>query len=256
MGKLRRYLFVLAVSACVGLIAGEVRAAPISMTIDVTGGSIPVDVFATPGATTYTVDAAGLLGLNAALAALGSEYRFISLGGSSNFPGDATQGQLVVTGEIHSVGTAGADSFLKLTEVETSFTSPTGASGTLRSSSTGNFTNQPAGGGQTAQSMFNATATPTYTVLSTGPAVNPGINGGPVSVGVAPVSTLYTLTNMITFGLAHPAATAPDIVDSFGVTATVTANAVPEPASLITMLTAFPLPLVVVGLLRRRRAVA
>jgi len=254
MGKLRRCLFALAVSAFVGLIAGEVRAAPISMTIDVTGGTIPVDVFAVSTPTTYTVDAARLLSINAALAALGSEYRFISLGGSSNFPGDATQGQLVVTGEIHSVGTAGTDAFLKLTETETSFPSPPGASGTLRSSSTGNFPNEPAGG-HTAVSMFNAISTPTYTVLSTGTPANPGINGGPVSVAGAPVSTLYTLTNMATFGLAHPAATAPDIVDSFGVTATVSA-AVPEPASLITMLTAFPLPLVVVGLLRRRRAVA
>jgi len=255
MGKLRRCLFALAVSAFVGLIAGEVRAAPISMNIDVTAGSFLVDLVATTTPTTYTVDAAGLLAVNAFLAANGSQYQFISLGGSSNFPGDATQGQLVVTGEIHSVGSAGADSFLKLTETETSFTSPTGASGTLRSSSSANFTNQPAGGGHSASSLFNAIPTPTYTVLSTGTDVNPGINGGPVSVGVAPVSTLYTLTNIATFGLSKPAATAPDIVDSFGVTATVTA-AVPEPASLITMLTAFPLPLVVVGLLRRRRAVA
>jgi hypothetical protein len=40
--------------------------------------------------------------------------------------------------------------------------------------------------------------------------------------------------------------------DQFAVAATL--SAVPEPASLILMLTGLPLPLVVVGLLRRRAA--
>jgi len=253
MVKLRRGLFSLAVIALVGIMAGEARSAPISMTIDVTGGSILVDLVATSTPTTYVVDQPGLDSINSSLAALGSEYRFIALGGSSNFPGDATQGQLVLTGEIHSVGTAGADSFLKITETETEFTSPTGPSGTLNSSSTGNFTNQPAGGGHTALSMFNATTAGPYSVLSAATTPNPA--GGMTSVGVAPVSTLYTLTNVATFGLAHPGATSPDIVDSFGVTATIAA--VPEPSSSVMLLMGLPVPLVLAGLLRRyRRATA
>jgi len=251
MVKLRRGLFSLAVIALVGIMAGEARSAPISMTIDVTGGSILVDLVATSTPNSYNVDAAGLASINSSLAALGSQYQFLGLSGSSNFPGDATQGQLVLTGEIHSVGTAGADSFLKITETETEFTSPTGPSGTLNSSSTGNFTNQPAGGGHSALSMFNSTTAGPYSVLSATTDPNPA--GGMASVGVAPVSTLYTLTNVATFGLAHPGATSPDIVDSFGVTATITANVIPEPASIVMFLTGMPLPLVVVGLLRRRR---
>jgi len=251
MVKLRRSLFSLAMIALVGIMAGEARSAPISMTIDVTGGSILVDLVATSTPNSYNVDAAGLASINSSLAALGSQYQFLGLSGSSNFPGDATQGQLVLTGEIHSVGTAGSDSFLKITETETDFTSPTGPSGTLNSSSTGNFTNQPAGGGHTALSMFNSTTAGPYSVLSATTDPNPG--GGMASAGVAPVSTLYTLTNVATFGLAHPGATSPDIVDSFGVTATITATAIPEPASLVMFLTGMPLPLVVVGLLRRRR---
>jgi len=255
MPKHRRLFWSLALSALIGLMASEARAETITMTLTVGGGpSFVVDAVAVVGATTYNVDSTGIAAINSFLATNGSEYRFVSLGGSSNFPGDPTQGQLVATGEIHSVGTAGANAVLSLSESEAGFTSPTGPSGTLMSSSTGNFTNQPAGGGHTASSSFNAIVTPTYSVLST--TTNPNGAAGAASVGVAPVPTLYKLDNAITFGLAHPASTGPDIVDSFGVTATIRANAVPEPASLVTMLTGLPLPLVVVGLLRRRRAMA
>jgi len=247
----RRLLLSLALSALVGLIGTSgVRAETISMTISLGGGAtFLVDAVATATATTYSVDAPGLAAINAFLTTNGSEYQFVGLGGSSNFPGNSTQGNLVATGEIHSSVGGGADAVLKLTETEADFTAPTGLSGTLLSSSTGNFTNQPAGGGHTASSAFNATSTPTYSVLSSGTPVNG--EAGAASVGVSPVSTLYTLTNVATFGLAT--ATTNDVVDSFGVTATITAQAVPEPVSLVTMLTGIPLPLVVLGLLRRRR---
>jgi hypothetical protein len=222
------------------------------MTISLGGGATKdVDLVATPGATTYAVDAPALASINSFLSLNGSAYQFLSLGGSSNFllPGNATQGQLVVTGEIHSVVGGGSDTVLKLTELEHDFTSPTGPSGTLMSSSTGNFTNQPLGKGHTASSAFNATSTLPlpYSVLSSGTTVN-GENGGGSAL-IAPVSTLYTLTNVITFGLSLAGTN--DIVDSFGVTATI--STVPEPASLVTMLMGIPLPLVVLGLLRRRR---
>jgi len=254
MLKHRRLLLSLALSALVGLTAtGGARAETISMTISLGGGAtFLVDAVATATATTYSVDAPGLAAINSFLTTNGSEYQFVGLGGSSNFPGNSVQGNLVVTGEIHSAVGGGADTVLKLTETEADFTSPTGPTGTLMSSSTGNFTNQPAGGGHTASSAFNATSTPTYSVLSTGLAVNPGVNGGPVSTGIGPpVPTLYTLTNVITFGLTPSSGS--DVTDSFGVTATITAASVPEPAALVTMLMGIPLPLVVLGLLRRRR---
>jgi len=251
MRRHQRLMLSLALSFLVGVIATEAQAAPITMTIDVTGGSFLVDLVATSTPTTYNVDAPGLAALNAFLLGAGSEYQFVSLGGSSNFPGNASLGNLVLTGEIHSAVGGGPDSFLKITESEDSFTSPTGPSGTLDSSSTGNFTLQPAGGGHTASSAFNATSTPSYAVLSSGVAVNG--QAGAASVGVAPVSTLYTLTNVITFGLA--AAGANDVIDSFGVTATITA--VPEPSSSVMLLMGLPVPLVLAGLLRRyRRATA
>jgi hypothetical protein len=46
-------------------------------------------------------------------------------------------------------------------------------------------------------------------------------------------------------------------VDSFGVTATITAQStVPEPVSFVIMLLGIPMPIVAVALLRRRRAAA
>jgi hypothetical protein len=253
--------------------ASESRAETISMTLSVGGGpSLVVDVVpgVTATATSYNVDGTagpgnypGTLALgtiNAFLAAAGSEYQFISLGGSSNFPGSPLPANLTVTGEIHAVGANGTNAGLTLTETESGFTNPPpGATATLRSSSTGNFTNQPAGGGHEASSSINTTSTPSYTVLSTGPGVNPGVSTGPTSAPITSVPTLYTLTNVISWGvsapgLAHPGAGGPDVVDQFGVTSQV--SAVPEPASVVTMLMGTPLPLAVLWLLRRRRSLA
>lgn len=250
MRQHRSLLFGLAMCALVGLAGSEARAESISMEIEISGGvTFDVDVVATAGATTYSVDDTGLAAINGFLSAGGSQYQVIALGGSSNFPGSSTQGQLVLTAEVHSVVGGGSDAFLKITESEADFTSPTGISGVLTSSSAGNLTNQPAGGGYTASSAFNATSTSTYSVLSASTDANPA--GGSATAGVAPVSTLYTLTNVATFGLA--AATTNDIVVSFGVTATIGQVVVPEPASIVMFLSGMPLPLMIVGLLRRRR---
>jgi len=251
MSKKCGLFFVLALSALLGFTPSEARAELISMTITTSSTTIDVDIFAVQTGTTYTVDAAGIDTINGLLFAAGSCYQFITLGGSSNFPGDATQGQLTITGEIHAVSTAGTDTVLSIEETEDNFTSPTGAAGLLSSSSTGLFTNQPAGGGHTASSSFNTTDTATYSVLSTTTLPNP--QGGSASAVVSPVSTLYELDNKINFSLLCPPAGANDVVDQFGVVGTIMPTAVPEPASMVLMLTSMPLPLVVLGLLRRRR---
>jgi hypothetical protein len=244
-GHLRHFL---GLALLLSLMAGTTRAELITMTLTDSSGSFSVDIFATPGATTYNVDSFGLFEINSVLAAQGSEYQFFSLGGSSNFPGNTIQGNLVITGEVHSVVGGGSDSFLQITESESGFTSPTGTSGTLMSASTGDFTNELAGVGHSAQSLFNSTATPVYSVFSSGVIVNPEGNNG--NATIIPVSAPYTLTNTVTFDLS-PAGTN-DVIDSFGVTATVTANGVvPEPTSLVMLLMGAGAPLVVVGITRR-----
>jgi hypothetical protein len=209
----------------------------------------------------------GALGtINSFLAAAGSQYQFTELGGASNFPGSPLPANMTLGGEIHSVGANGPNKVLVLTETESGFTSPPpGTGSTLSSSSSGNFSNQSAGGGHEVFSSLSATPppptfpTPSYTVLSTGTGVNSGVTTGPKSAGVASIPTLYTLTNVISWGVSapgldHPSAAGPDVIDTFGVTAQVAA--IPEPASLVMMLMGIPLPLVVFCMLRRRRALA
>jgi hypothetical protein len=273
MPKHRGLFWSLALTALLSLTASQARAELISMTLIVgTGGgavTIPVDPFAVVTPTSYTVNSVGLTALNALLAAAGSQYQFATamgaettLGGSSNFglPSSAISGQLSVTGELHALGSGtGTNDKLTLIEVESGWTSPTGPIGILRSSAGANFTNQPSGGGIVSHSEFNAQSTPSYTVLSTSILPNPGDNKGPTSNGIAPVSTLFTLRNFVTWGIDAPGLTKPgpggDVVNGFSQSATI-AVLVPEPASLVTMLLGVPFPLVVFGLLRRRRAAA
>jgi len=252
MKRHRGLLLALALSAVMGLSASPAQAELISITVSITGGpSLNVDALATPGATTYNVDSPGLTTLNLFLKNHGSEYTFAGLSGSSNYTGGSADGQLQLNGLVSSIRSG--NSGLTITETEGGFTSPTGASGTLLSSSSATFTGQAAGAGQMASSAFNSTSTPTYSVLST--TTDPNSPGGGSSAAVAPVPTLYTLTNVLTLGLSHGSTNSP-VSDSFGVSATISAVSVPEPGSLVTMLIGMPLPLVVLGLLRRRRAAA
>jgi hypothetical protein len=256
MKRHRGVILGLALSALMGLWSSQAQAESITMTIQVGAGPV-VDLATFGGVGTaqgYTMDAAAITSLNLFLSTSGSQYQFsttgaTTLGGTSNHPGSDAQGQLTLGGTILSVGPG--EPSLTLTETEDMFTSPTGPAGTLMSSSTGNFSGQPSGGGHSAESSFNSTTAGPFSVLSSGTSPNP--QGGMASVGLAPVSTLYTLTNTIVFGLAA-GTTANPIVDGFSVIATV--QAVPEPASLVMMLTGNPIPLVVLGMLRRRQASA
>jgi hypothetical protein len=255
--KKHRGLFLgLAVAALMSLPAGQARAEAITMSISIAGGPlIDLSTFGGVGTSNgYTMNDAAITALNAALTTAGSEYQFSTtgatvLGGTSNFPG-SSQGQLTLSGTILSVGSG--DARLTIVESESAFTSPTGPAGTLNSSSTGNFDNQPAGPGHTASSAFNTTSTPTYTVSSLTSGTNPG-TGGMASAPLSSVPTLYTLTNTISFGLVAGSVGSP-VVDGFSVIATV--SAIPEPTSLVMMLTGMPVPLVLLGILRRRRASA
>jgi len=257
--------------------ASECRAETISMTISVTGAApLVLDGLAgvTPGATSYNVSGTAGPGnypgtgaftaINGYLAASGSVYQLTALAGGSNFPGSPLPASLSLTGDIHAVATGGSVFGLTITETESGFTNPPpGTPATLFSSTVGNFNNQPPGGGHDSFSMLNAVKTPTSAHFSTSAGPNPGNLTPQTSVPIPSVPTLYTLTNVITWGapggtppLAKPAAGGADVTEtSFGVVAAV--GVIPEPSSLVVFLTGMPLPLAVVfGLLRRRRGMA
>jgi hypothetical protein len=255
--------FCLALGALLGLSAGQAQAETISMSISVGGGAF-VDLSTFGGVGTaqgYAMDASALGALDTFLAG-NSIYQFsttgaTTLGGTSNFPG-STQGQLNLTGTIFSVrGTDATHSAsVVLVETEASFTAPTGQHGTLTSSSAGNFINQPAGAGHTAQSVLNATTAGPYDVSSSATGGNVGM-GGMNATLPSPTPSVYTLTNQITFALAG-GSTATPVTDAFSVNAlvTTTGGVIPEPASWVLMLTGIPIPLVLIGMLRRRQASA
>jgi hypothetical protein len=259
----RRQFGMAALGVAVALLlagAGQARAEVISMTLTLGTGpgafKIDVDPFATATATSYSVH--DLAALNTVLRQDGSLWTFTSLGGSSNFPGSGTMGQLILNGTVNGGGVGGPRSALTITETEAGFAQPTSPlGGTLMSSSSASFFAQPAGDGQAVQSLFNTTPTPLYTVLSTGTADNPGTNTGPQSVGVGPpLLAPYTLENVLSFGVSTPGLDARGN-DTFGVTATLTATptAVPEPASL-TLLSLGAVGLLGYGWRRRKRATA
>jgi len=78
--------------------------------------------------------------------------------------------------------------------------------------------------------------------------------GNSSSAAIAAFVTPYSMTNTLAIGLTASATA--NVTDQFGLSGTVTASAIPEPASIVMMLTSMPIPLAIVGFLRRRRRAA
>jgi hypothetical protein len=236
-------LWGLALTALMGLTASPARAELISITVGITGGpALTTDAWATVTATSYDViGPAGITALNSFLATNGSAYQFVSLSGSSDWSGDAQRGQLVLGSEVRTGLTSGTNTGLTITETEAGFLGPssTTRAGILRSSASA--TNQPAGDRTEARSQFDSLIVPFNPLYPV-----PGSALFPVG---PPIPTLYPLTNVLVLGL--PKGTTANPIDvTFGVTATI--SVVPEPSSLVLLVTA--LPLVAYAWRRRRPA--
>jgi hypothetical protein len=142
---------------------------------------------------------------------------------------------------------------------------PPAASGaTLATSNSGSYTFTTAGNTQATDSYYSPTNKANDTTDGhAGPAFITGgipVAGSSNASGSSPTATTlitpyvipYALTNVITIDITgnKPNATT---LEAASVT---TITTVPEPASLVVFLTGIPLPLVIVGLLRRRRRAA
>jgi hypothetical protein len=219
------------------------------MTIQTSTVSIDVDMVATIQPNFYVVDQNGISSINAALAAANSEYQFLSIDGSSAYPGGTVGGNMGVEGDIQSVVGGGSDTFLSLTESQTTtFQNQSIGFGPFSSFSYGYFTNQAPGGGHTASSTFNGIPTPTYSVLSARTDFNLAFTN--VSVGYINTTFLFTMTNTITFDLSS--ASADNVDDTFHVLGTLGAIPVPEPGSFVLLL--IGAPAMAIFQLRRRTA--
>lgn len=258
MRKHRAIALVLGLAALCGLLASEARAAAtISMTITLgNGDTIDVDTFRTGGsATDYGV--VNLALLNSTLASDGSAYTFTAFGGGSNNAGTSTQGQLTMTGGIEILSTnTNTDTALTINETEGSFTAPSGKTGTLQSASSATFANQAAGPGQTATSDYNTITTSPYSVNSKGVNDTSG-EGNQTSTSIPAWVTPYSLSNSLSFSLVPQ--TGLDVTDQYGLTATVNTlaiAAVPEPSSVVLVLSSMPVGIGLAGYLRRRQRAA
>ncbi len=226
-----------------GFMANRAEAGSITLSIDLDGTVLVSAVSSSPNRT-VSFDAPDIAAANADLAAAGSAYHLSGLSANSNYTGGAT-GFLQITGQV-AIGVAGNTSLtLSLDATQSGFLAPTGPSGTATTSSSADY----AGG---------ATGTSTYTGDFQGTALSPPIvlsgtgSSTTTPVGIGPVASGYSLSShyVLNLGDVHTA--------SVGVTGstTVMTSSVPEPASVVMLLTGLPVPLVFMGLLRRRKAKA
>jgi len=247
--------------AVIGLSANQARAGDLMLVVHVGASTLTIDStggpFTLPGSDEQhlLVDTAAL---NAALIGLGSQITFASLGAGSNWtgssgPAGATLSQTdqaqILTSTPGGITTVTVDAFLD------GYTSPSGTTGTLQHSGTANFTNAATGDSSSSWSNYNGTVTtplpapPGQVFTSTG--LNLNSHSGDVSTGIPAFVTPFSLFNTVTISLTpNAAATVEDLAT---ISTKVNASAIPEPTSIVVMLTSMPLPLIVLGMLRRRR---
>ena len=177
---------------------------------------------------------------------------------------DATVGFTMSYTAGPKAGTVSTDHYVITVQTthDTYILPPAAAKATLATSTSGSYTFTTAGNTQKSDSYYSGTNTAND---KTGPHAGPApITGGiPVagssnasghsdtlSTAVSPYLIPYALTNVITIDITG---NSPNATGLSAASVTTLASAVPEPASMVVFLTGMPIPLVVLGLLRRRR---
>jgi hypothetical protein len=269
VGSMRRLLGHLTWGVSLGVLlatigAGEVRAA------DVFGISISItDVTAGTPAFTATILSTSPNNISVdpniiqVSPAFSTAASGVALTGLKAFTVEsATSTNLEIQGTA-TINPGSTDNYsIVITTTHDSYTTPTGTSATLAHSESGTWTFTSVPGSQGFNSWYNPGSAP---FVVTG--VTPGAQSFPITVsgqgtqsGSANTPTNhtfggyvqpYTLTNQITINLTGNGATN-NAVDAFQGSTTI--MAVPEPASLVMFLTGMPVPLMVLGMLRRRKA--
>jgi len=260
MKKLRGLMLSLGLAALLALSARDAQAGNLTLTVQVgvAGPSISFDfnnnLFAqAPPSSSQDNVAAIISAVNGFLNGAGSMYNIAStLGGSSTpLPGDPSGTNVNLTGDV-TIANPGGDATLFISAMQTGFTTPSGP-GILTSASSGVWTVAPVGQTVTAMGTLDhlpASVTSLYT--------NTGV-ANPQSYGNVPLGDSTPATGVPTYGLTASILIVSPANATTGTTSfsnSVIFHAVPEPASLVMMVTGMPLPLVVMGLLRRRRATA
>jgi hypothetical protein len=243
MKRPQRLLWSLGLSALVGFMGSEVRAGSIVMDVDL-GGTVIFSVSSAAPDTSITLTTNEFTALNNALQNAGSAYRFTSLGAISNFTGSAT-GFLQVNGQVKVVATGSTTPTLSIDATQSGYLAPVGPNGTVTAAAGGNY----AGGAVGSTSYtgdYQGVLTPTLSFPTTGGTSYSGSTGA-IPVGTVPSG--YEISDHVIVNLNQIVGSG----DGFTGTTTVTAMVIPEPASIVTLLTGMPVPFVLLGLVRLRR---
>jgi hypothetical protein len=267
MKKQRGLFLAMGLAALMGLMASEAHAANLVLTVYAGSGTGGAVIFGPQNGGTQSLNGdVGTLNTNLATAGYGA-YSFSSLGASSNNPGTTTNGFILVTGNMSVAagmtggvgGTQGADSPITIVVTESGFFSPASATGNqLTDVGQSNYVNTATDSTTMDTGTFNTSpSTPTFTLTSPAGPVFPGQSGNE-SVTLGAYTTPYSLTSESVISLSPGVGASSTNPASLGFSnkVLVVSAAVPEPASIVMMLTGMPLPLVVMGLLRRRRGAA
>jgi len=267
MQKHRTRFLVLALVALIGFAASEAKAGyiiGISITDNTTSTTTTFNVSKGGPNDSTPITSPNIITVSGALDTSATGLSLTGVNSSTNNPG-TTIASLSVggTGSVVSGVATSDDSFtVVITVSQTSFTSPTGAKGLLSDSdsSTISSTTGAVGDMQKVQSWYNAANTNAAVGIST-PGVSYALPAATSTLSLssptesqtlAVAPTPYALVERITFTITGNSSN-PNAKDVFTGTTTLTASAIPEPASIILMLTGMPLPLAIVGLIFRRR---
>jgi hypothetical protein len=272
MRKIPKYL-ALGVSLGVvfaSSVAGEAKAAPlyrvvISVTDNTSGGTGGFQI--TDNLSNDSNTAANQIQQSSQQTPGGILVQGIASAATSS-PNSAT---LTIGGEL-TVTDSSTDTYtITIQTFYSGYTNPlSGTTNTLTQSESGTFTGTPAGGSQTFQSWFNNGTTGAFPSGGVTPGMqtipmpdtfdpNPSSasvsQNSPYSVTVPSYTPPFTLSNQIVVTLVgNGTSTNSDV--KFSASTTLTAVTVPEPTSIAMFLTGMPMPLLILGLLRRRKAAA
>jgi len=249
MRRHRGFLYGLALMALSGLMTNRADAGSIELSVDLGGVVIFGPIASASPDRQITLTAAQLSTINGTLSSDGSAYRVTGLSAGSNFNGGAT-GFLQITAQVAVLGTVGTTTLpLSFDATQTGFLSPIGTSGTIRNAEGGSNSSN-ATGTISYTGDFQAVNSPTLS-STLGSSGSFSTSNGPSPI-VGGVPSGYELSSHIVVNMGDV------LTSTAGVTGTttVTASGTPEPATLVMLVTGLPVPLVFMGLLRRRKAKA
>lgn len=243
--------------------AGEAKAVPVYQI------SVTVVDNTTPSTTNYNILNGGPFDGNTATngitqSGLDTTSSGVILSGLNSVYTENSAVATLSIGGSAQINDSSTDSYtITITTTYNNYTSPnSGGTNTLTQSESGTYTYTGSGNTQNFQSWFyngssadNMTGpTPgmqTIAIPTTGASTLSGNANTPFAVTVPPYTPAFTLTNQIVLNLTGSGV---GTNSQAGFSGSTTLNTVPEPASIVMFLTGMPMPLMVLGMLRRRKA--